>query len=62
MLKGDHSLLPIVQLRKLSPGKGEELISGHTVAISGWKVKMALKTRQTSLTFWFLLPHVEEGA
>lgn len=45
MLKGD--LLPIVQLRKLSRGKREELISGHTVAVRGRKVKMALKTRQT---------------
>lgn len=35
MLKGDHSLLPIVQLRKLSPGKVEELISTHTVAVRG---------------------------
>lgn len=59
MLKGD--LLPIVQLKKLSLGKGEELISGHTVAVRGWKVKMALKTRQTRPSGLFF-SHVEEGA
>ena len=53
MLTGDHNLLPIVQRRKLSPGKGEELNWGHTVTISGWKVKMAPKTRQTRPSGFF---------